>query len=161
MHDGDADVKTFAAPQETDAQTYSAAIAWLNNQAVLSRPPLDKEKQNQLIGRFSTAVQAKSKERLESAKNEFGTVAGLYGQSKLQLLPDPYWQGWPHFFGYSGDTQFRHLFGMLATGMLLALGAPFWFNLLKSLTNLRSTLAQSVDKEEKKTEAQPSGTKKS
>jgi hypothetical protein len=157
MHEGDVDVKTFLPPQEIDGQTYAAATAWLNSQAALSKTPLDKEKQGQLIERFSAAVQTKSRERLDFARQEFGTIAGLYGQSKLQLLPVPYFQDWPQFFGYSRDTQFRHLFGMLATGMLLALGAPFWFNLLKSLTNLRSSLAQSIDKEENKSEAKPSG----
>ena len=144
MHNEDGDVKNFAAPHESDAQNYSAAKTWLDNQALQSQPPLDKEKQNQLIDRFSAAVQAKSKERLESAEQAFGHIAGLYGQSKLQLIPDPYWRGWNHFF------EIRHFVGMLAAGMLLTLGAPFWFNLLKSLTDLRSAVAEQMDKEERK-----------
>jgi hypothetical protein len=38
---------------------------------------------------------------------------------------------------------------MLASAALLSLGAPFWFNLLKALTNLRPALAQQVDKNPK------------
>jgi hypothetical protein len=35
--------------------------------------------------------------------------------------------------------------GVLATAALLSLGAPFWFNLLKSLTNLRPLVATKQD----------------
>jgi len=39
-----------------------------------------------------------------------------------------------------------HLVGILATAGLLALGAPFWFNLLKNLMSLRPALATLVEK---------------
>jgi hypothetical protein len=35
--------------------------------------------------------------------------------------------------------------GVLLTAALLSLGAPFWFNMLKQLTNLRPILANSQD----------------
>jgi hypothetical protein len=41
---------------------------------------------------------------------------------------------------------FSHLLGILATAGLLALGAPFWFNLLKNLTSLRPALATLIEK---------------
>jgi hypothetical protein len=41
---------------------------------------------------------------------------------------------------------FSHLLGILATVGLLALGAPFWFNLLKNLTSLRPALATLIEK---------------
>jgi hypothetical protein len=34
---------------------------------------------------------------------------------------------------------------VLATAILLSLGAPFWFNMLKQLTNLRPILANKQD----------------
>ena len=45
--------------------------------------------------------------------------------------------------------------GMLISIALLSLGAPFWFNLLKNLTNLRTRLIQNEEKErlERKTQA--------
>jgi hypothetical protein len=103
-------------------------------------------------------VQSKSTERIKAAKDEVAEVSGLYDKSKLQLIPDPY----PHpyfskrcpfihnvfeYLGLSGNEAGRHFFGMIAAAMLLALGAPFWFNLLKSLTNLRSSVAEQMDKE--------------
>ena len=39
-----------------------------------------------------------------------------------------------------------HFIGILATAGLLALGAPFWFNLLKNLTSLRPALATLIEK---------------
>jgi hypothetical protein len=39
-----------------------------------------------------------------------------------------------------------HLVGILATAGLLALGAPFWFNLLKNLMSLRPALATLIEK---------------
>jgi hypothetical protein len=35
---------------------------------------------------------------------------------------------------------------MLAAAALLSLGSPFWFNTLKTLTNLRPVLAGKTDK---------------
>jgi hypothetical protein len=37
------------------------------------------------------------------------------------------------------------LIGVLATAGLLSLGAPFWFNALKTLTNLRPAIAAKQD----------------
>ena len=53
--------------------------------------------------------------------------------------------GWPRFQRQIGHT-FSHLLGILATAGLLALGAPFWFNLLKNLTSLRPALATLIEK---------------
>jgi len=39
-----------------------------------------------------------------------------------------------------------HFIGILATAGLLALGAPFWFNLLKNLMSLRPALATLIEK---------------
>jgi hypothetical protein len=53
--------------------------------------------------------------------------------------------GWPRLKRQMGHT-FSHLLGILATAGLLALGAPFWFNLLKNLTSLRPALATLIEK---------------
>src|SRR5262249_25087258 len=41
----------------------------------------------------------------------------------------------------------RELSGLLLSAMLLSLGAPFWYNVLKNLTALRPVLAQKQDQE--------------
>jgi hypothetical protein len=47
--------------------------------------------------------------------------------------------------------------GVLVSVLFLSLGAPFWFNTLKSLTSLKSTVAQK-EEEERKPAPPPSGT---
>jgi hypothetical protein len=49
---------------------------------------------------------------------------------------------------YKGYWKPRHVIGMLATMLLLSLGAPFWFNLLRQLANLRPLIANKVEKSE-------------
>jgi len=41
----------------------------------------------------------------------------------------------------------RHLLGMLITALSLSVGAPFWFNMLRELANLRPLLAGKVEQE--------------
>jgi hypothetical protein len=43
---------------------------------------------------------------------------------------------------------------MLFSVGLLSLGAPFWYNALKNLTSLRSTVAQNISKEKEQEEKQ-------
>jgi hypothetical protein len=45
------------------------------------------------------------------------------------------------------EFNIGHLLGMLSFAALLSLGAPYWFNLLKTLTSFRPLLAQQVDKD--------------
>jgi hypothetical protein len=46
-----------------------------------------------------------------------------------------------------------HLVGILFSVALLSLGAPFWYNTLKNLVNLRSQVAQNISDEQKQSEA--------
>jgi hypothetical protein len=48
----------------------------------------------------------------------------------------------PDFGKQERTAQAAYLLGVIVTIMLLSLGAPFWFNALKSLTNLRPVLAK-------------------
>ena len=52
--------------------------------------------------------------------------------------------GWPEGFNW------KQLLGALVSGALLSLGAPFWFNSLKALTNLRPIVASKQKEEEAK-----------
>ena len=53
----------------------------------------------------------------------------------------------PSHAGYAeGFTSLSALFGMLITALLLSLGAPFWYNALGKLLQLRSALAFKEDK---------------
>jgi hypothetical protein len=41
----------------------------------------------------------------------------------------------------------RHLLGTLASVFLLSLGAPFWFNALKQMSNLKPAITSKIEKE--------------
>ena len=71
----------------------------------------------------------------------------LSDQMTFRLVPDPY----PTPFYEYWKPTWSHLFGIVMTGILLSLGAPFWFNALKALCNLRPTLANKITKEETST----------
>jgi len=58
----------------------------------------------------------------------------------VQLIPSPY----PGPFKYEGK---RNLLGILLTGAFLSLGAPFWYNALKNLSNLRTVVASKEEQE--------------
>ena len=55
-------------------------------------------------------------------------------------LPKLTWRGWLKS-GFNTRDSWKRLIGVLATALLLSLGAPFWFNALSSLTSLRPVLA--------------------
>jgi|HubBroStandDraft_1064217.scaffolds.fasta_scaffold01085_15 hypothetical protein len=57
----------------------------------------------------------------------------------LQLIPTPY--PWFKFDGW------RNMLGILLTALFLSLGAPFWYNALKNLSNLRSVVASKEQQE--------------
>ena len=50
---------------------------------------------------------------------------------------------WGNYWAYWTDGM--HILGMLMTVVFLSLGAPFWYNVLKQLSNLRPAIAQKVD----------------
>jgi len=64
-------------------------------------------------------------------------------QLLVQLLPasypDPIYRDW--------SPKHRTLWGIVVSAVLLSLGAPFWFNVLKNLSNLRPLLAKKEERE--------------
>lgn len=90
-----------------------------------------------------TSTPEQRKEKLECDTKSLATaykdVRAQISDSKLALFDVP--QDWGNFGGLAG------LFRILATAALLSLGAPFWYNALKSLVNLRSQVAERQQKE--------------
>ena len=103
---------------------YDAAQAWLKEK-------LNVEPASPAGQRYARLVSA----ALARKANE---IRAQLESSGLQLIPSPY--RFLHF------DNFRNVLGILISAALLSLGAPFWFNALKSLTNLRPILAQKQDK---------------
>ena len=57
--------------------------------------------------------------------------------AQLDIVP---WREGEGFYVKSGHVQWVNASGVIMTIVLLSFGAPFWFNVLRSLTNLRDTL---------------------
>ncbi len=68
--------------------------------------------------------------------NQVKTLKDDLAQTQLQMIP-----GGP----FSGEEYTAHWLGILISAFFLALGAPFWFNTLRQLSNLRPILAAKVD----------------
>jgi hypothetical protein len=89
-------------------------------------------------------------DRVNSAENLVKEMKNVQTDNQVALVADPYpdglcaWLGISPCFPYLTDS---HLFGLLATAALLSLGSPFWFNMLKNLSSLRSSVADAIDEE--------------
>ncbi len=77
---------------------------------------------------------------LRAAADQFYTLVN--NKLRFSLVPDPY----PPFSSY-WTPDWTHFLGTLASTALLSLGAPFWFNMLKDLSNLRPVLARKQEQE--------------
>lgn len=65
------------------------------------------------------------------------SINGELSRSGVELWPSPY-PGWP---------KWKEIPGLIAAAVFLSLGAPFWFNILKTLTNLRPLIATREEKD--------------
>ena len=95
------------------------------------------------------------------------TARGILGDAGFQLVPNPY-HGWDFSpwwptpvwagFGIRTVSNFArdlffvrpsnlHFWGILFSAGLLGLGAPFWYNALKSLSALKPVVAKKEDQE--------------
>lgn len=108
----------------------------------LQAHPNDDAKTIDAVRQYWELTQTVSQEKLDRGTKQFAALTDVLSKSNFQLVPDPYrWENcWPVHL---------HFWGILASAALLSLGAPFWFNLLKSLSNLRPVLASAVDKDPK------------
>ena len=71
----------------------------------------------------------------------FADLKEKINSTGFELLPRGWFARWPA----EKLWWFNHLFGLALSAGLLTLGAPFWFNLLKNLTNLRPAVATLVE----------------
>jgi hypothetical protein len=112
------------APVFADAQ---AARDWVARQATQD-PDLQE--------RFEVAL---VRERASEVRNKVTSLADLC------LIP------WPLDDSHScpPTDRVRHAPGIFVSALLLCLGAPFWFNLLKAMVSLRPVVAQKTESESK------------
>jgi len=106
------------------------ALNWLQGKGILDGA-------SDFNGRVDAKLQTEQRRLLDQA----ASVKCQLSQSGLQLVPTPY-PGW----NFENDN----LLGILAAAALLGLGAPFWYNALKTMTSLRPLLAGKQEQETKK-----------
>jgi len=125
----------------------------LDSEDLLSRLSSNAELRQSLVG-SSQALQRRAEAYLQ-AKEGNATPQGNNADIKqlleqadafrvdlkksgFQLIPKP------------GDdfVYLDHVWGLLASGILLSLGAPFWFNVLRTASTLRPVLATKVENAE-------------
>lgn len=63
-----------------------------------------------------------------------------FSRARFALIPNPYPQ-WPY--------GWRDYAGMIISAILLSLGAPFWYNVLRNLANLRPRVADTIQREKR------------
>ena len=97
-----------------------------------------------------------TQELLKQSKETVDALRQTLDEAGFDIVPHPFFGRWdkdptPTWAPARSlprpiAVYMAHLFGILATAGLLALGAPFWFNLLKNLTSLRPALATLIEK---------------
>jgi hypothetical protein len=103
------------------------------------------------IDSFDSIVNAAASRRVEKQAANFKTVKADLDKAGFDVFPQTEWRwekGW-----WNGCRQ--HFWGILFSVGLLSLGAPFWYNALKNLTNLKSVVAQNISKEKEQAAKQP------
>jgi hypothetical protein len=83
---------------------------------------------------FTVVTQA----HLKSLGQSFQELQDHLAETQLAIVPEPI--PWPWQF-----KSWRNLFGVVMTAFFLSLGAPFWYNALRKLSDLRPIVARRVD----------------
>ena len=108
----------------------SAAEQWIDDHA---RSDDDRKA---LKGQFTTALNARIEGDFERAIDRFNTTRADLAATGLSLYPDQSHRVGDYF------SRGSHFWGIVASVLLLSLGAPFWFNMLKNVSSLRTVVAQ-------------------
>ena len=74
---------------------------------------------------------------LDDSKLRISTTVLFYDGHNVPIAP----------FHVAGYLYWPHLLGTASTVLLLSLGAPFWFNTLRQLSNLKPIVAQKIETE--------------
>lgn len=135
------DLKSAGSTKEipADLDTRAKGENWLNENI---KDPQERQKLISIYGDRFDALAVKRLDELGATRKE---LLKKLNDTQLQLFPTS-GEFAPRAWAYEVFCDPRHLGGILMAGMLLSLGAPFWFNMLKNLSNLRPILAGRVEK---------------
>ncbi len=104
-----------------------------------------------LLKSFNDAVDRTVTDTLKKQASDYAAAKADFDNTGFDLFPRNNRGRWGNrwYDGWEG-----HLWGVLYSVGLLSLGAPFWYNALKNLSSLRSTVAQNISNEEKHAQTQ-------
>jgi hypothetical protein len=126
------DAVAAGAPQPPEIRTTAEGTAWI-------RANTTAERRAAALSSFDASSAAASQKVLQDAAQNASKTAAVASQAGFDILKNR----WP------AKPNAIYILGVLITAALLSLGAPFWFNALKSMTNLRPILATKEKAEEK------------
>ena len=127
----------------------SQADTWLAAQ-LSANTDKDKDKDKELQESLKRTCDKVTTEALGDAGKQIQEISNELKHSDLTIMSidGTYWGSYSRPY---------HLLGILSAMALLSFGAPFWFNTLRQLSNLKPTLATNIAKQEEdeKKKAQP------
>lgn len=126
----EANVQTANPPQ--NIATPGAGRQWIQSNIA------DAAQNASVLAHFETDSQAAARKLMQNRSADAATIQSL-------LFPglDPLQIRW-----YQVRFTWKYFWGVGVTAGLLSLGAPFWFNALKTLSNLRPILARQTSGQE-------------
>jgi hypothetical protein len=107
-----------------------------------------------LLKSFNDTVDKTVTDSLKKQTSDYAAVKRDFDNTGFDLFPKNGGGRWGNRWH---DGWKRHLWGVLFSVGFLSLGAPFWYNALKNLSSLRSTVAQNISNEQKQAQEQADG----
>jgi|GEM_PF-4980375 len=108
-----------------------------------------------LLSVLDSTIDKTVQESLKSSGQQFSDVKLDLDKTGFALFPA---NGKGRWGDNWGDHFAGHIWGMIFSAALLSLGAPFWYNALKSLASLRSKVAENISTEQAGDKAPPGTT---
>lgn len=138
-----------AAREEVGATPAAAAVGTIpptlvtrqQGEAWLRERVKDVNGADTLLAAYNRRFDEATRVWLGELRASTGAIDQHLRAATFELIPSPY-PGWRKYY-----KEPRHLVGTVMTALLLSLGAPFWFNVLRQLANLRPAIAAKVDTE--------------
>jgi hypothetical protein len=126
------DAVAAGAPQSKEIKTTAEGTAWIQANVPAGQRAA-------ALGSFDAASAAASQKVRQDAADNAAKTSAAASQAGFDILK----------FRWPAKPDAKYFLGVLITAALLSLGAPFWFNALKSLANLRPILATKEKAEQK------------
>ena len=131
-------ISVKAAPTDTRSTLRQTVAQALDKAGIASK--------DTVLDAFDKTVDEVAQKKLDEGAKDYSALKQSLDKTGFDLFVNNQLGRWGH--GWCNDLR-HHWLGMLFSAALLSLGAPFWYNALKGLTSLRSTVAQNMSKEQK------------